>query len=213
MKALHIEIESKLIAPDAAAMRPLRATLHRLCDEVVYQGVEPIRDVYYDTDDWHIDRQGFACRIRRVRNTATLTIKGARRTKELLRIREEFEEELPLPLPRNFADIACPQLGPKLNAIIKGRPLRVLFRVRNHRRTYAVRTADGSELHVSADRFTLISGKRRRTLAEIEVEMMDGDAACVTKLTHQLHDALGFQIGGRSKFREGLRIANLTPPR
>jgi inorganic triphosphatase YgiF len=213
MRAAHVEIESKLIAPDAAALRPLRRLLHRFCNRVRYLGVEPIRDVYLDTDGWDILRSGYACRVRRVRDAAVLTFKSVHRTTKLLRVREEFEEPLAVPLPENLARLPCKRLRAKLVTLTGGRPLRVLFRLRNRRRTYAAVTDEGSELHVSADNFTLVSGRKERTLYEIEVEMHDGRTDCLRRLTRRLHDALGFPIGGRSKFREGLRLAKLRPPR
>ncbi len=212
MDGSHTEIECKLVAKAPSEMSGLDPLVRRLCEHVEDEGTTAIEDVYLDTADWRLHRRGFACRVRYAGGSATLTTKSLTPHKRQLSMREEYEEVLAEPPGEPFEEVPCDRLGRRVCDMTDGRPLRELFRIRNERRLFRVQYGRELKAEVCADEFEIVAGDTRRAFAEVEIEMTEGDPDTLRAFSRRIADALGLEMGGRSKFITGLEIAGLTPP-
>lgn len=204
MKPTHVEMEMKLIARDGAALRALLPALRDLCDRLRDGGTVRIVDTYYDTARWDLRAAGYACRLRRTGRKAILCMKSLKRPRRGVSIREEFEQRIPAPLPRQPLCNPPGRVGRKIAEIIGEAPLREIFRIRNNRRVFHARF-NGLSAIVCADRFTVLARGRARAFAEVELELVAGTARDLRKFGHELMQRVPLRCGGRSKYRLGLR--------
>jgi inorganic triphosphatase YgiF len=218
MKGPHIEVESKLIARDAAALAGVLQALRGICSRVRDLGHEVIQDSYLDTPDWRLYRAGYACRIRRTSRRpavrAVLALKSLHRPRRGVSTREEHEQVVSWSRCRSRLSQAAGcegALGAKILGLIDGQQARVIFRIRNRRQTYSVRFGKHLLAHVSLDDFTLLAGARRRRFAEVEIEIRQGSVEELHQLTRLLRRRAGLSAESRSKFRLGLDLAGLKP--
>jgi inorganic triphosphatase YgiF len=221
VKKAHIEIECKLIARDASALKGVRQALREVCSSVRHLGREVIQDAYLDTPDWRLYHAGCASRIRRTSRLApgraVLGLKSLQRAKQGVSTREEHERLVASSrYQRGLSADALRHeggLGAKILSILDGRKPRIIFRIQNRRDTYSVRFGERLRAHVSLDDFTLMAGARRRRLAEVEIEIKQGPADELRELARLLIPRVGLSTQTRAKFREGLDLAGLTPNR
>ena len=210
MKPTHIEMEVKLIVPDAAALAKLPEALLETCRQVKDMGVMRIMDTYYDTAEWHLRRASFACRIRRAGKHVVLALKSLQRPRRGVSLREEYEATLPLPLPRDVGKRFRGRLGCTIREITGGAPLRTIFRIRNRRHNYRVQVGD-LVAQVSADDFIVSSGSNRRRLSEVEIELIRGTEADIRRFATILRRRLRLSRGTRAKYQQGLAVSIHSP--
>jgi len=114
------------------------------------EGTEEISDTYYDTEDWRLQRAGYALRVRGgAAGGAEATMKSLTRAGEpegnVWRRREITE-----PLKDEKLETLLGASGPvaeRLRALVGGRGVRPLFEIRTQRKSFALRLeadADGS---------------------------------------------------------------------
>jgi inorganic triphosphatase YgiF len=207
-----MEIEAKLLARDAMALRGLGKALEELCDSVRPLGRRLIEDTYFDTAEWDLLRAGYACRLRREGGRAVLAMKSLTPPRHGITRREEVEEVLALPLPRSARPIPGRCAGRGIREITGEKPLRRLFRNRNRRTLFEVQFGQRLVAEVCADDFTLIAGGRRRRLAEVEIEVKAGGVAELRRFARLLARRLRLSTAHRAKFQQGLDLAGLRPP-
>ena len=204
MKPTHVEMEMKLVAPDAAALRALPAALKDTYDRLRDDGAVRIVDVYYDTARWDLRAAGYACRLRRTGRKAVLCLKSLKRPRRGVSIREEFEQRVPAAPARRLPSPLPGRLGRKIDTLSGGAPLREIFRIRNNRRLFHARF-NGLSAVVCADRFTVSARRRSRAFAEVELELVAGTARDLRKFGRLLMQRIALRSGVRSKYRLGLR--------
>jgi inorganic triphosphatase YgiF len=211
MAKLPVEIEMKLIAPDAETLRTLPEALRALCSEVRPLGRRLVRDRYYDTADWRFHRAIYALRVRRTKGKAILAMKGLDRPRGGVSRREELEQVLPKSW-RSFNRMPGGRVANRVKRIAGGEELCVLFAIRNRRTVYECRLGESLTVVASADDFIVEAGTRRQALYEVELEIKSGDVAALRKLGRQLARRLGLSTAHRAKFRQGIELAGLHPP-
>lgn len=207
-----IEVEMKLVAPSGAALRVLPEALREMCEEVLPRGVQTIVDRYYDTADWRFYRANYALRVRRARGAAILAMKSLHRPRQGVSVREELEQLLPAKW-RDFTNLPGGAVAARVCRIAGGQAIRPLFTIRNRRRTFECRFGKSLRVVASADNFRVEAGRRRETLAEVELEIRSGEISELRRLGRLLAQRLGLSLKHRAKFRQGLDLAGLTPPR
>lgn len=211
LMAARREIEVKLLPALPEALGRLPRVLRSLGLEPGRTRRQRVVDAYLDTADWSLYRAGYACRVRWLAGAAVLTLKALRLPRRGLSVREELEEELP-GKPRDLAHPPVVRLASKLSALTMGRPLQVLFILRQDRRTWDVHAPGGLELAVSADLVRYRAGRRRAAERVVELELHGGTIPSLRRLAERLAAAAGCLPAVESKFQRGLRFARLRPP-
>lgn len=198
------ETELKLTFPAAAADR-VQAALARAAPTVEDLGAVDLLSVYYDTPDHLLRRRGYALRLRREEGRWYQTLKGAGEVQEGLHRREEWE--WPVPEGRIRPErVAEPPLRDLLAAALRG-GLAPVFRTVFRRRRWRLRFPDGLEVEAALDLGEILAGERREGVAEVELELKEGDPARLRDLAAALRRDLPLAPCDRSKARRGYELA------
>jgi inorganic triphosphatase YgiF len=151
-------------------------------------------DQYFDTPDAELRRRGLVLRVRREDDRWVQTLKSSSRLRELVANRGEWEVELarggarPGPDLKRFDAAALREV---MRAGFDAARLGAVFRSRVKRRR-AVLSHGASRIEVALDDGYIqarVDGRKRRiAIAEVELELMDGDPADLLDLARHLVD-------------------------
>ena len=94
-----MEIEAKFSVPDETVFQRLLEAEALAGFELGPPTVARLYDLYLETPDWAILRQGYALRIRRQAGRYRATIKSLGSAEASIHRRAEYETDLPAPLP------------------------------------------------------------------------------------------------------------------
>ena len=174
MRALdHQEVEWQF---DAGDLDPVEDWLreHSLASgfAILPEATRVLTDTYYDTEDWRFYRAGYALRVRRDDKSVEATMKSLSPAEDGVRRRREISEPLRGAGPKTLLKARGP-VGERLRSLVGTRTLRPLFKVRTHRRTFAIRPggsadADGSSSQIVEDATGNIR-RREETLSADEI--------------------------------------------
>jgi inorganic triphosphatase YgiF len=170
-------------------------------------------DVYLDTDDRRFQRAGYALRLRRVEERAggEATLKGldpVSADAPGLRSRPEITEQLDEPDPQSLLT-APGVVGERVRALLGGKPLVELFRVRTHRRTFALMTAGVASGELALDETAVELPSREVRLRRVEIEVPESALATVEPFVDSLREACSLQPAALSKYEVGMEAAGL----
>ena len=126
------EVEAKYVVPDRETFRALRRTESLAGYAVEPAGKARVADHYLDTRGRALTRQGWACRLRSVGKTWTLTLKGPRSVRGSVVSREELEVSLPDAITRPSRWPRGP-LREEVERLTGGSALRELLVIRQRR--------------------------------------------------------------------------------
>jgi len=200
----------------------LQAVLDWLAAQAGFGGVEPAEsgtvhqvDVYLDTDDRRFQRAGYALRLRRVEHRAggEATLKGLdpiSADTPGLRSRPEITEQLDEPDLQSLVT-APGVVGERVRALLEGQPLVELFRVRTHRRTFALTTAGVAAGELALDETAIEVPARAEAvhLRRVEIEVPESAVATVEPFVDSLREACSLQPAALSKYEVGLEAAGV----
>ena len=173
--------------------------------------IKDVRDTYYDTADWRLNRAKYTCRVRQKAAGAELTLKGMAEIKDGLRSRRELTEALPAGMssPADAAGAAG-----ELIKVVAGRmPVEALFMVVQHRETFILADGAGELGEVTVDD-TLIPSDDAGTstrLTRIEVEVDGGAVDRAKPFVTALVAATSLRPAKESKFEAGLAATGKRP--
>ena len=196
------EIEFKLaIAPaEAAAFKrhPLLATLRPLRRRML--------NTYFDTPELALAGKRMALRLRRTGGKWLQTLKavGAGGAAAGLHRRSEWE----YPLATGALDLALFS-GSALDALKADRlaaQLRPVFTTDFMRTAWIVEPVPGTRIEVALDQGRISSGSREVLISEIELELLEGDAAALYDLAAQLQQQVTLCPDSVSKAERGYRL-------
>jgi len=200
------EIELKLGLTEAAATA-VGATLAARGAETLV-----LESHYFDTADRRLARAGLALRLRRTGSVWEQTLKGEgaspiERLEETVTFEPPAAGRAPSPdlalhagsaaaplLERALGDDADAQLAPVFATAIR----RAALRIETH----------GAELEVALDRGVVRAGERSLPLAELEVELKDGDVGALIAVGRASVDAHGMWVSTIHKALRGARLAD-----
>jgi triphosphatase len=200
----------------------LRAVLDWLAAQAGPGGVEPAEsgsvdqvDVYLDTDDRRFQRAGYALRLRRVEERAggEATLKGLDPVSAAapgLRSRPEITEQLDEADAQSLVS-APGVVGERVRAVLEGKPLVQLFRVRTHRRTFALTAAGIAAGELALDETAIQVPARDEAvhLRRVEIEVPESAVATVEPFVDTLREACSLQPAALSKYEVGIEAAGL----
>ena len=198
---MGLETEIKLSLP-AAAVRQLPA--HPLLAEN-----KPLRqklvNTYYDTPDRRLQRKRLAVRYRQKGQEWLLTVKSDAPSPGGLAQRREWEvpgepgafdfAHVDNPKLRRFLEEATPELAP-------------LFTTDFTRSLWLLTPHEGSRIEVALDRGTIVTGERKESICEVELELLEGEVADLFVAALALQADLPLHPEGASKAERGYRLAS-----
>lgn len=201
---MPIEREYKSIIPDAAAFHKLLEL--RMLDDWHFEPLPTIsiEDRYVDTVDRQLWRHGYACRVRRVADTALLSVKGLGEAHAGYHAREEVESPFSGDLDQGVPDNPA---GMLVRRYVSEAPLLSLFtlaQVRHPRRVLSGATVM-AEFSCDDVRLALPNGETRELhVAELEcVGTCDVDS--LSAIHRALVQAYGLSPTDETKFHWAVR--------
>ena len=198
------EIELKLdLPPDGAA--PIRAL-------PLLRGIEPRTaqqsSTYFDTPDQAIRNAGFSLRVRRTGERYIQTVKQGGEGAAGLFDRPEWEQEVAGREP-DLAVAAATPLGGVLTKKVRKR-IAAAATVEVER-TVWLAARDGAEVEITLDTGTIADGDGRALpIAELELELKDGDAAALFGLALEIGEAASVRLGVLTKAERGYALLDGT---
>ena len=195
---MHIERELKFRLARGALPR-----LKRLAPER-----RNVASIYYDTAEQRLRRAGIALRLRRDGDTWLQTLKCESAQHAGVAARAEWETEVrgkalePGAFSRDEIRAAT---GLDIAAI--AHLLRPLFATRFVRHSGEVRLASGGRAELCIDRGTIVAGRRREAIEEVELELKSGSLSELLRFAGRLSLPLAYE----SKAERGHRLASGLP--
>ena len=199
MASQQLEIELKLEVNPRDASR-LQASL----PETLARGDRQVLDsIYFDTDKQELRKAGFSLRIRRIGTRHVQTLKADSRAGAGLFARDEWERDIRGHRPVLDDEVAM--LRPFVSSQALAR-LRPVFRT-VVQRTVLNATGGGSQVEIAIDQGDIRSGRRKRPICEVELELKQGQPALLFELARQINAIAPTQIGVQSKSERGYNLA------
>ena len=208
-----MEIEAKYSIPDEQTFQRLQETPTLAGFDLGPVIATGLHDTYLDTPDRAILAGGYACRLRREGSRYLATLKGLGGSADGVHRRDEFEVELPEPLPpRDWP----PGMARNLALQLAGdRPLTTLFVLEQTRHARAMRQGDRQVAQLALDRVHVVVGAPPGSAAdylELEAELLpDGREEDLAVLVAEL-EAWGLSPVNLSKFERALSLSAGSQP-
>jgi inorganic triphosphatase YgiF len=199
------EIEAKFLIEDSSQIDGLIALLRTNGLEVRELPVVDVDDRYLDTRDWRVFQAGWSYRWRESNGARKAGLKSVGLNGEVIHKREEVEQEVAA-FPANGCRVPPGPLAEALGHVRRAH-LRELFRVRNHRRLFAVRNGEGATIELAIDRATITATIKPVKPApghlefdELEIELKDGPEESLRQLANVIREQCGLLPSRLSKF-------------
>jgi inorganic triphosphatase YgiF len=210
--AQEIELKLALPASDPASLSRRLARIPPLARRRMTR--VPMRNVYYDTPDQTLHRQGVALRIRRKGTGAKpqwlQTLKTGGRGGSALSSRGEWESPLPgatLSLALLQSDTPWPGIDMDGGVF---RALAPCFATEFERTSWLVRRRDGSVVEVALDIGQVSAGDKRAPICELELELLAGQPQALFDTARQIAAAIAVLPLSLSKSDRGYALAHNT---
>nr|WP_047168332.1 CHAD domain-containing protein [Sphingomonas sp. Y57] len=175
-----------LFGPEPAATRRLNAT-------------------YFDTPGFHLDKAGYALRIRSEGGERIQTVKAASREAAGLFVRGEWER--PVPGDEPIVDEKSGPLVQLFDTALLSR-LRPVFTTAVDRTQGPVDHPDGSRVDYAIDLGEVRAGTRGTTLCELELELKGGAPQALFDLARTLGELVPLRLGVSTKSERGYALAD-----
>jgi len=204
-----MECEIKL-AVDAGSAAQLRKSAVLREHAVARPREEEHVDRYFDTGGFDLWKHGFALRVRSAGERHVQTLKGGGSAVAGLHRRTELEAEIPSATPdHDLFDKQLREALPDLAQRLDGSQLAAepVFVNRAKRTTWMLALPDGAHVECALDVGELQHGERTTQVRELELEIKDGDPACLYDLARRVHEATPVRIENVSKAERGYALA------
>jgi triphosphatase len=167
-------------------------------------------DRYFDTGGFDLWKHGFALRVRSAGERHVQTLKGGGSAVAGLHRRTELEAEIQSEAPdHDLFDRQLREALPDLADSLGGQQLapEPVFVNRTKRTTWMLALPDGTHVECALDVGELQHGERKTQVRELELEVKDGDPACLYELAQRVHAATPVRIENISKAERGYALA------
>lgn len=163
---------------------------------------------YYDTPGKDLARRGVSLRVRRADEKRIQTVKSAGGS-GVANSRGEWE----WPIERSTPDLGLLKDAPiaKLLADVSEEQLEPVV-VTDVVRTTQSLEIDGDVVEAALDLGSIIAGKARQDIRELELELRQGTPGSLYRLALELNSAVPFDIEVESKAARGFRLKEGLPP-
>jgi inorganic triphosphatase YgiF len=160
---------------------------------------------YFDTADGAIRQAGFSLRVREAKGKFIQTVKQSDGPAAGLFDRPEWEQEIDS-ADVNFDAADQTPLAPLLGKKIRKR-LEPLIKVEVRRSLWNVHSA-GCEIELILDEGVVTGGGDSETIAEVELELKQGEPGALIELARDLAKAAPLRLGVLTKAERGYRLAD-----
>ncbi len=200
------EIELKLALAEDAQNNFLR---HPLLKQATRRQSFRLINLYYDTPALELRARGIALRLRAQGKLWLQTVKCAGTAAGGLSARPEWET--PYVGHFDFAAVDNEDVRnwlerPKLKPFIAP-----IFETSFQRITWFFSPAPGTRIALMLDRGWIAAGGRREAISEVEIEVIEGDAAHLLDLARTLAERIPLAPAPLSKAERGYRLFKQTP--
>lgn len=170
---------------------------------------------YYDTSDGRLASRGLALRLRRDGRQTIQTLKAAPSRGDVALDRDEWEIPLAAAAP-DLTAFGDPRVLDRTGLVLPDE-LAPLFETRVRRETVLVEWPDGrgpaAVIELAFDTGTIVAGKRRLPIAELELELKEGAAPALFALAQRLGGLAPLAIERQDKAARGRALAmEASPP-
>jgi inorganic triphosphatase YgiF len=204
-----MECEIKLAVDAASATRLKKSAVLR--EHAVSRPREQEHvDRYFDTGAFDLWKHGFALRVRSAGERHVQTLKGGGSAVAGLHRRTELEAEIGSETPdQELFGKQLREALPGLAGRLDGQQLAAepVFVNRTKRTTWMLALPDGSHVECALDVGELQHGERTTQVRELELEVKNGDPACLYELARRVHEATPVRIENVSKAERGYALA------
>lgn len=182
----------------------------QLAKAVQKQESVQLLNAYYETDDLWFRRFDAGLRTRLKKGQFEQTIKLAGQQHGGLHLRPEY-------------NLPCASVWPELTAFpaeiwpqgtdlaLLQSQLKQLFRTDFVRQSWLLTLADGSTVEAVLDQGEVVSGEQKEVIAELELELQQGDVKALFDLSRQLVQLVPLRLGWQSKAERGYRLVQNQP--
>jgi len=182
------------------------AEVERLLEQLAPRGASavPQTTVYYDTPAAVLRKHGFTLRVRQTRDRFVQTVKPTTDSAGLLS-RAEYETEISSIDP----DLAALSDSP-LSHLVKDGQLDDLKAVTRSevKRTSWVLEVGGSRIQADLDRGSIASHGHSQEFAELELELLSGDPACLLRAAKDVAERVPVRLGVLTKADRGALVGS-----
>lgn len=169
---------------------------------------ERLRTLYYDTPDRALAAERLALRVRESGGRYVQALKGEGSDFAGIRVRGEWEAPLPGPEP-DLARVPSPEARALAQRLCSGKPLAPVFESDFVRTRHRLRRRD-TELFLDLDEGELRACEARAPIAEVELELVRGDAGVLHEIALALNETLPLRPSAWSKAQRGYALAART---
>lgn len=173
-------------------------------------------DVYYDTPQLDLWRNGLTLRVRTEKGQWIQTVKTASAGSAALHNRGEWESALTSPKPDTEALVK--QIKPaRLSQLLRSPDvvdhLRPVFHNKMRRTTWDIQMPDGQMVECALDAGDIHVGSRNANFGELELELKRGDPTQLFELALVLLEEMPLEIANDSKAARGYAMLTDNLPR
>ena len=159
---------------------------------------------YYDTPERRLQESGVTLRLRRAGRRWLQTVKGE--GSAVAGLHQRIEYEWPLARPQLDAALLATTPWKKLFAAVAA-DLKPVFSTDIRRTSQSLAFADGTRAQLCLDVGRIAAGSRRAPIAEVEIELIEGDAGRLYDLAQVLAADLPVRVAHLSKAERGYALA------
>ena len=200
---MSTELELKFAMP-AQLLPQVEALLPQL-GQVQQHDSSKLLNAYFDsTDNWFRRHDmGLRTRLKRGRYEQTIKLAGAQHG--AMQMRPEYNLPCSSVIPQ-LAAFPAQIWPPQTDVAALQQQLTELFRTDFSRQSWQLRSTDGSVVELVYDEGHILAGGRSQPIAELELELLQGDANQLFVLARQLLQHIPLRSGWQSKAARGYRL-------
>lgn len=210
---MSLEVELKLTLTEAlspALNRQIEQVLTGLAQHCQPMPASPLLNAYFDTSAQWFRQHDSGLRSRLKQGRYEQTIKLAGQQHGGAHIRPEYNLPCDSVIPQLSAFPA--EIWPKGTDIaLLQQQLQELFRTDFIRQGWLLTLTDGTVVEAVLDQGQVLAAGQAEAILELELELVQGDAAQLFSLAQQLIRQLPMQLGFQSKAERGYRLAQQQP--
>ena len=177
-----------------------------------------VLSTYYDTEDRRLKRRGLTLRVRDKAGERVQTLKSDGTAVSGVLTRQEWTTPLDGALPE-LGGLGSPAIHDRIGLILP-QELVPVFKTDVKRTTIVVHhsvppdsSGDSARVELAFDRGRIVAGKKKQSISEVELELLQGTTTALLDLANILADRASTVLNLYSKVNRGFDLCDGTAPR